>query len=219
MSQFFVIHPVTPQKRLIRRAVEIIDQGGLIVYPTDSCYALGCHIGDKHAMQRIRKIRQVDDKHHFTLVCRDLSELSNYAIVNNSAYRLMKRCTPGPYTFLLKASHEVPRRLQTPKRKTIGLRVPDHPIALQLCEELGQPLMSSTLILPGDLEPLSDPIHMRQVLEHDVDLVIDGGYCGVQATTVIDLMDSTPIILRQGKGDANWLIQDYPNAAYNISSQ
>ncbi len=219
MSQYFVIHPINPQKRLIRRAVEIIDQGGLIVYPTDSCYALGCHIGDKHAMQRIRKIRQVDDKHHFTLVCRDLSELSNYAIVNNSAYRLMKRCTPGPYTFLLKASHEVPRRLQTPKRKTIGLRVPDHPIALQLCEELRQPLMSSTLILPGDLEPLSDPVGMREVLEHDVDLVIDGGYCGVQATTVIDLMNSTPIILRQGKGDANWLIQDYPNAAYNISSQ
>lgn len=219
MSQFFVIHSVTPQKRLIRRAVEIIDQGGLIVYPTDSCYALGCHIGDKHAMQRIRKIRKLDDKHHFTLVCRDLSELSNYAIVDNSAYRLMKRCTPGPYTFLLKATHEVPRRLQTPKRKTIGLRVPDHQIALQLCEELGQPLMSSTLILPGDLEPLSDPLNMREVLEHDVDLVIDGGYCGVQATTVIDLMDSTPIILRQGKGDANWLIQDYPNAAYNIASQ
>ena len=147
MSQFFVIHPVTPQKRLIHRAVEIIDQGGLIAYPTDSCYALGCHIGDKQAMERIRKIRKVDDKHHFTLVCKDLSELSTYAVVDNSAYRLMKNCTPGPYTFLLKATHEVPRRLQTPKRKTIGLRVPNHPIALQLCEELGQPLMSSTLNL------------------------------------------------------------------------
>jgi len=207
MSQYFVIHPETPQKRLIRRATEIIDQGGLIVYPTDSCYALGCHIGDKHAMQRIRNIRQVDEKHHFTLVCRDLSELSNYAIVDNSAYRLMKYCTPGPYTFLLKATHEVPRRLQTPKRKTIGLRVPDHPIALQLCEELRQPLMSSTLILPDNIEPLSDPQVMRDVLEHDVDLVIDGGYCGVQATTVIDLIESNPIILRQGKGDASWLKQ------------
>lgn len=207
MSQYFVIHPVSPQKRLIRRAVEIIDQGGLIVYPTDSCYALGCHLGDKDAMQRIRRIRQIDEKHHFTLVCRDLSELSNYALVENSAYRLMKRCTPGPYTFLLKATHEVPRRLQTPKRKTIGLRVPNHPIALQLCEGLGQPLMSSTLILPGNVEPLSDPLEMRDVLGSDVDLVIDGGYCGIQATTVIDLMEPTPVILRQGKGDAKWLMQ------------
>jgi tRNA threonylcarbamoyl adenosine modification protein (Sua5/YciO/YrdC/YwlC family) len=207
MSQYFVIHPKTPQKRLIRRAVEIIDQGGLIVYSTDSCYALGCHIGDKYAVQRIRKIRQVDSKHHFTLVCRDLSELSSYAIVDNSAYRLMKHCTPGPYTFLLRATHEVPRRLQTPKRKTIGLRVPDNPISLKLCEELGQPLISSTLILPGKLEPLSDPIEIRKVLEQDVDLVIDGGYCGVQATTVIDLMESAPTILRYGKGNANWLTQ------------
>lgn len=215
MSQYFVIHPETPQKRLIRRAVELIDQGGLIAYPTDSCYALGCHIGDKLAMQRIRRIRQVDDKHHFTLVCRDLSELSNYAIVDNAAYRLMKRCTPGPYTFLLKATHEVPRRLQTPKRKTIGLRVPDHPIPLNLCEELGQPLMSSTLILPGEDEPLSDPLEMRERLEHEVDLVIDGGYCGIKATTVIDLIESTPSILRQGKGEADWLLQDFPNVAYN----
>lgn len=215
MSQYFVIHPETPQKRLIRRAVELIDQGGLIAYPTDSCYALGCHIGDKLAMQRIRKIRQVDDKHHFTLVCRDLSELSNYAIVDNAAYRLMKRCTPGPYTFLLKATHEVPRRLQTPKRKTIGLRVPDHPIPLNLCEELGQPLMSSTLILPGEDEPLSDPLEMRERLKHEVDLVIDGGYCGIKATTVIDLTESTPSILRQGKGEADWLLQDFPNVAYN----
>ena len=205
MSQYFVIHPVTPQKRLIQRAVEIIDKGGLIAYPTDSCYALGCHIGDKQAMQRIRKIRKVDDKHHLTLVCKDLSELSTYAVVDNSAYRLMKKCTPGPYTFLLKATHEVPRHLQTPKRKTIGLRVPDHPIALQLCEELGQPLMSSTLILPDRDEPLSDPLEMRELLEHEVDLVIDGGYCGIEATTVIDFVDSSPMILRQGKGDASWL--------------
>ena len=207
MSQYFVIHPVTPQKRLIHRAVEIIDQGGLIVYPTDSCYALGCHIGDKQATQRIRKIRNVDDKHHFTLVCRDLSELSNYALVDNSAYRLMKTCTPGPYTFLLKATHEVPRRLQTPKRKTIGLRVPDHPIALALCEELGQPLMSSTLILPEQEEPLSDPQEMREVLGNQVDLIIDGGYCGIEASTVIDLVEKSPTILRQGKGDASWLTE------------
>lgn len=205
MSQYFAIHPETPQKRLIRRAVEIIDQGGLIVYPTDSCYALGCHIGDKNAMQRIRKIRQVDDKHHFTLVCRDLSELSNYAIVDNSAYRLMKRCTPGPYTFLLKATHEVPRRLQTPKRKTIGLRVPENEIALQLCEELGQPLMSSTLILPGDETPISDPQEAQERIQHQIDLIIDGGYCGLQATTVIDLLETTPVVLRQGKGDVGWL--------------
>lgn len=205
MSQYFVIHPVTPQKRLIQRAVDIVAQGGVIAYPTDSCYALGCHIGDKQAMQRIRKIRKVDDKHHLTLVCKDLSELSTYAVVDNSSYRLMKNCTPGPYTFLLKATHEVPRRLQTPKRKTIGLRVPDHPIALQLCEELGKPLMSSTLILPDRDEPLSDPQEMRELLEHDVDLVIDGGYCGIEATTVIDFVDSSPTILRQGKGDAHWL--------------
>ncbi len=205
MSQYFVIHPVTPQKRLIQRAVDIVAQGGVIAYPTDSCYALGCHIGDKQAMQRIRKIRKVDDKHHLTLVCKDLSELSTYAVVDNSSYRLMKNCTPGPYTFLLKATHEVPRRLQTPKRKTIGLRVPDHPIALQLCEELGKPLMSSTLILPDRDEPLSDPQEMRELLEHDVDLVIDGGYCGIEATTVIDFVESNTTILRQGKGDAHWL--------------
>lgn len=205
MSQYFVIHPVTPQKRLIHRAVEIIDRGGLIAYPTDSCYALGCHIGDKQAMERIRKIRKVNDKHHFTLVCKDLSELSTYAKVDNAAYRLMKNCTPGPYTFLLKATHEVPRRLQTPKRKTIGLRVPDHPIALQLCEELGQPLMSSTLILPDRDEPLSDPQEMRELLEHEVDLVIDGGYCGIEATTVIDFVDTNPTVLRKGKGDVSWL--------------
>lgn len=205
MSQYFVIHPKRAQKRLIQRAVQIIDQGGLIVYPTDSCYALGCHIGDKHAMQRIRRIRQVDEKHHFTLVCRDLSELSTYAMVDNSAYRLMKRCTPGPYTFLLKATHEVPRRLLSPRRRTIGLRVPEHAVALQLCEELGGPLMSSTLILPGEAEPMSDPQTMRERLEHVVDLVIDGGYCGVQATTVINLTTDSPTIERQGKGDTGWL--------------
>ena len=219
MSQYFVIHPETPQKRLIRRAVDIIDQGGLIVYPTDSCYALGCHIGDKSAMQRIRQIRNVDEKHNFTLVCRDLSELSNYAIVDNSSYRLMKRCTPGPYTFLLKATHEVPRRLQTPKRKTIGLRVPDNAIALELCEELEQPLMSSTLILPNDNVPLSDPLEMRECLENLVDLIIDGGYCGIKPTTVIDLIDTSPSVLRKGKGNADWLLDDIPKVAYDANHQ
>ncbi len=206
MSQYFVIHPVTPQKRLIHRAAEIIDRGGLIVYPTDSCYALGCHIGDKQAMQKIRRIRKVDDKHNFTLVCRDLSELSTYAVVDNISFRLIKRCTPGPYTFLLKASHEVPRRLQTPKRKTIGLRVPEHPIAHALCEELGQPLMSSTLILADEHEPLVDPEFMREKLEHEVDLIIDGGFCGIDPTTVIDLTES-PKVVRPGKGDVSWLTQ------------
>lgn len=212
MSQYFVIHPETPQRRLIRRAVEIINQDGLIVYPTDSCYALGCHIENKRAMRRIQKIRQLNDKHHFTLVCCDLSQLSNYAIIDNSSYRLMKACTPGPYTFLLKATHEVPRRLQMPKRKTIGLRTPDHPVALQLCENLGQPLMSSTLILPGEKEPLLDPLIMRERLEHEVDLVINGGYCGIQVTTVIDLTASTPVVVRQGKGDAGWLTQNLKNS-------
>ena len=205
MSQYFVIHPETAQKRLVQRAADIVDQGGVIVYPTDSCYALGCHIGDKRAMQRIRRIRRLDEKHHFTLVCRDLSELSSYALVANSAYRLMKRCMPGPYTFLLKATHEVPRRLLTPKRRTIGMRVPDHPVTLQICEALGGPLMSSTLILPGDPEPLSDPQVMRERLEHEVDLVIDGGYCGVEATTVIDLTRESPVVMRQGKGETDWL--------------
>ena len=205
MSQYFVIHPETAQKRLVQRVADIVDQGGVIVYPTDSCYALGCHIGDKRAMQRIRRIRRLDEKHHFTLVCRDLSELSSYAIVDNSAYRLMRRCMPGPYTFLLKATHEVPRRLLTPKRRTIGLRVPDHPVALQICEALGGPLMSSTLVLPGDPEPMSDPQVMRERLEHEVDLVIDGGYCGVKATTVIDLTQGSPVVMRQGKGESDWL--------------
>lgn len=205
MSQYFVIHPETAQTRLVQRVADIVDQGGVIAYPTDSCYALGCHIGDKRAMQRIRRIRRLDEKHHFTLVCRDLSELSSYAIVDNSAYRLMRRCMPGPYTFLLKATHEVPRRLLTPKRRTIGLRVPDHPVALQICEALGGPLMSSTLILPGDPEPMSDPQVMRERLEHEVDLVIDGGYCGVKATTVIDLTRGSPVVMRQGKGESDWL--------------
>ncbi|VAW98206.1 Hypothetical YciO protein, TsaC/YrdC paralog, partial [hydrothermal vent metagenome] len=185
MSQFFQIHPDNPQPRLIDKAVEIIRQGEIIVYPTDSGYALGCLMSDKAAQERIRCIRQVDDKHNFTLVCRDLSELATYAKVGNSAYRLIKSLTPGPYTFILVATREVPRRLQNPKRKTIGLRVPDNRIAQMLLETLGEPLMSSTLILPGDDMPLTDPYDIRDTLEHSLDLVIDGGYCGFEPTTVV----------------------------------
>ena len=205
VSQFFEIHPDNPQRRLIHQAVKIINDGGLIVYPTDSCYALGCSLGNKAAMGRIRRIRNVNGKHHFTLVCRDLSEISTYAIVDNKAYRLLKANTPGPYTFLLKATHEVPRRLQTPGRKTIGLRVPDNTIVHALLEELGEPLMSSTLTLPGDDLPLTDTDEMRERLEHDVDLVIDGGYCGVEPSTVVDLVGETPVLVRKGKGEADWL--------------
>jgi tRNA threonylcarbamoyl adenosine modification protein (Sua5/YciO/YrdC/YwlC family) len=186
-------------------AVEIIKRGGVIVYPTDSGYALGCHIGDKSAMQRIRTIRKVDAKHNFTLVCRDLSEIATYAKVENDAYRLIKSLTPGPYTFILKATKEVPKRLQNPKRKTIGLRVPDNLIAQALLERLGEPLMSSTLILPGDDMPLTDPYDIRDTLEHALDLVIDGGYCGFEPTTVVELTEDVPVVARQGLGSIDML--------------
>jgi tRNA threonylcarbamoyl adenosine modification protein (Sua5/YciO/YrdC/YwlC family) len=202
MSQFFQIHPVNPQARLIHQAVEIIRAGGLVVYPTDSSYALGCHVGDKAGMERIRRIRDLDNRHNFTLVCRDLSEIAAYAKVDNSSYRLLKSLTPGPYTFILKATHEVPRRLQNPKRKTIGIRIPDHPIAQALLEELGEPLMSSTLILPGQDDPETDAHDIRERLEHDVDLVIDGGNCGLEPTTVIDLVDGSVDVVRKGRGSA-----------------
>tara|TARA_R110002110_G_scaffold415561_2_gene650840 strand:- start:40803 stop:41426 length:624 start_codon:yes stop_codon:yes gene_type:complete len=201
VSQFFQIHPDNPQARLIRQAVDIIREGGVVVYPTDSAYALGCHIGDKAALDRIRRIRKLDAKHNFTLVCSDLSEIATYAKVDNTAYRLLRHCTPGPYTFILRATSEVPRRLLHPKRKTVGLRVPDNPIAAALLADLGEPLMSVTLIMPGDELPLIDPYDIRQTLEHDVDLVIDGGYCGMEPTTVVDLADEAPIVLRVGKGD------------------
>lgn len=201
MSQFFQIHPDNPQARLVRQAVDIIRAGGVVVYPTDSAYALGCHIGDKQALDRIRRIRKLDDRHNFTLVCRDLSEIATYAKVNNTAYRLLRACTPGPYTFILKATSEVPRRLLHPKRKTVGLRVPSNPIAEALLADLSEPLMSVTLIMPGDAYPLIDPYDIRQVLEHDVDLVIDGGYCGMEASTVVDLAEEVPLVLRAGKGD------------------
>ncbi|MEH6583449.1 MAG: L-threonylcarbamoyladenylate synthase [Halioglobus sp.] len=201
MSQFFQIHPDNPQSRLIRQAADIIRAGGVVVYPTDSAYALGCHIGDKNALDRIRRIRNLDARHNFTLVCRDLSEIATYARVDNTAYRLLKHSTPGPYTFILKATSEVPKRLMHPKRKTVGLRVPDNAIVDALLADLGEPLMSVTLIMPGDDDPLIDPYDIRQTLEHAVDLVIDGGYCGMEATTVVDLADDTPLILRAGKGD------------------
>jgi len=205
MAQYFEIHPDNPQKRLIQQAVQIIDRGGLIIYPTDSSYALGCHIGDKHAMERIQRLRKVDSKHHFTLVCSDLSEIGVYAKVDNSAYRLMKTLTPGPYTFLLPATSEVPRRLMNPKRKTIGLRVPDHRITHALLEELGQPIMSSTLIEPGADLPLDDPDEIREKYHKQVDLIIDGGHCGHEPTTVISLIDGSPEIVRKGKGDVSFL--------------
>lgn len=198
--QFISVHPENPQPRLIKQAVDIVRAGGVIVYPTDSSYALGCHIGDKDAMERIRLIRNIDTKHNFTLVCRDLSEIASYAKVDNAAYRLIKSLTPGPYTFILKATHEVPRRLQNPKRKTIGLRVPNHVIARALLETLGEPLMSSTLMLPDSDVPLNDPEEIFTILKHQVDLVIDGGNCGLEPTTVVDLEDGTPRIVRQGKG-------------------
>jgi tRNA threonylcarbamoyl adenosine modification protein (Sua5/YciO/YrdC/YwlC family) len=201
MSQFFQIHPDNPQARLIRQAVDIIRQGGVIIYPTDSAYALGCHIGDKQALQRIRQIRRLDDDHNFSLVCRDLSDLGIYAKVSNSAYRLLRAATPGPYTFVLQATKEVPRRLVDPKRKTIGLRVPNNAICSALLNELGEPIMSSSLILPGQEDPLTDPLEMRDLLEKQVDLIIDGGFCGLQSTSVINLEDDQVEILREGCGD------------------
>jgi tRNA threonylcarbamoyl adenosine modification protein (Sua5/YciO/YrdC/YwlC family) len=205
VAQFFQIHPDNPQLRLIRNAVEIIRKGGLVIYPTDSSYALGCQIGDKGAMERIRRIRRLDEKHNFTLVCRDLSEISTYAKVDNQQYRLLKNLTPGPFTFIHQATKQVPRRLQHAKRKTIGIRIPDNAIAQMLLAELGEPLMSSTLILPGDELPLTDPYEMRDLLGHEVDLVIDGGYCGLEPTTVVEMVDDVPTVARQGKGDASLL--------------
>jgi tRNA threonylcarbamoyl adenosine modification protein (Sua5/YciO/YrdC/YwlC family) len=200
MAQFFVIHPENPQQRLVRETVKILREGGVIVYPTDSCYALGCRLGEKAAMERILTIRQVDLKHHLTLVCHNLSELANYAKVDNAQFRLLKAVTPGSFTFILQATREVPRRTLHPKRSTIGLRVPDHRIALAILEELGEPILSSTLMLPDDPEPLCDPYDIRDRLEHQVDLILDGGWCGSEPTTVVDLTDGVELI-RRGKGN------------------
>ncbi len=200
MSQFFQVHPDNPQQRLIRSAADIIAAGGVIAYPTDSAYALGCQIGDKTALDRIRRLRQLDKHHNFTLMVRDLSELANYARVDNSVFRTLKHLTPGPYTFILPATREVPRRLMHPKRKTIGLRVPDHAVAQALLATLGEPLMSVTLILPGDREPLIDPYEMRDLLGSQVDLVIDGGYCGMEPTTIVAIDEDGIQLVREGKG-------------------
>ena len=201
MSQFFQVHPENPQARLIKQAVEIIRQGGVVVFPTDSSYAVACHIGDKTAVERIRRLRRLDDKHNFTLICSDLSQLGLFAKVDTAAFRLLKAHTPGPYTFILNATREVPRMLLHEKRRTIGLRVPAHPIPLALAHELGEPLMSVSLILPGETLPMSDPYEMRQILEHQVDLIIDGGFGGLEASTVVSLLDDLPEVLRVGAGD------------------
>ncbi|MGR6833814.1 MULTISPECIES: L-threonylcarbamoyladenylate synthase [unclassified Vibrio] len=201
MSQFFYVHPDNPQARLISQAVAIIRDGGVVIYPTDSGYALGCQLENKQALERICQIRRLDDKHNFTLLCRDLSELSIYARVDNSVFRLLKNNTPGAYTFIFKGTKEVPRRLMNPKRKTIGMRVPDNKIALALLEELGEPLMSTTLILPGNEVAESDPEAIRDQLEHAVDLIMNGGYLGEQPTTVVDFSDDEINVVRVGAGD------------------
>lgn len=200
MAQYFQIHPVNPQLRLIHRAIDILRGGGVIVYPTDSSYAFGCQLEDKRALDRIRRIRHLDDTHNFTLVCKDLAQISNFAKIGNDAYRLIKSLTPGPFTFILKATREVPRRLQHPKRKTVGIRVPDHPVAQRILEELNEPLFSSTLVLPGDDASLSDPYDIRNRVEHDVDLVIDADVIAFEPTTVILMTETPPQIERQGKG-------------------
>ncbi|HEY6642926.1 L-threonylcarbamoyladenylate synthase [Povalibacter sp.] len=202
-SLYYEIHPRDPQPRLIRQAAGIMREGGIVVYPTDSCYALGCHIGDKTAMERISRIRQTDKHHHFTLVCRDLSEIAKYARVSNQQYRTLKAFTPGPYTFILDATRETPKRLQNPKRSTIGIRVPDHPVPLLLLAELGEPIMSSTLLMPGEDLPLTDGREIQERLYHSVDAVIDGGNCGLEPTSVIDLAGPVPVVIRRGKGDVS----------------
>ena len=200
MAQYFLVHPVTPQRRLARQAADIVRAGGLIAYPTDSCYALGCRIGDAQALARLRRVRGMDEKHHLTLMCRDLAEIATYAIVDNVQYRLLKTATPGAYTFILRATREVPRRLLHPRRKTIGVRVPDHVVAHALLAELDQPMLSATLTLPGAATPPSSAPEIRAALEHHIDLVVDGGPCGVLPTTVIDLTTDVPQVLRHGKG-------------------
>ncbi|MEQ1526063.1 MAG: L-threonylcarbamoyladenylate synthase [Gallionella sp.] len=203
MSQFFKIYPDNINSRLIKQATEMMRDGGIVVYPTDSGYALGCHLDDKNAVTRIRQIRQLDEQHYLTLMCRDLSEISRFAKVNNAQFRLLKSNTPGSYTFIFEATKEVPKRLQHAKRSTIGIRIPDHPVALALLEELGEPMLSSTLILPDVEWPLNDAELIRELLEKQVELVIDGGAVSVDFTTVIDLTSDTPVLLRQGKGDVS----------------
>lgn len=201
MTELLNIHPVDPQPRYVKRAVEVLRAGGIIIYPTDSCYAFGFHLGDLGPIREIQRIRQTPKSHNFTLVCRDLAEIAKYAKVPNWCYRSLKAHTPGPYTFILTATRSVPRRLQNPKRRTIGIRVPDHPVPQALLKELGEPLLSSTMSLPGDELPLTEPYEMLERLKGDVDLVLDGGSCGVESTTVVDLTGDYPKVLREGKGD------------------
>jgi tRNA threonylcarbamoyl adenosine modification protein (Sua5/YciO/YrdC/YwlC family) len=201
MALLLTIHPVSPQPRLIRQAIAAIRDGSVVAYPTDSCYALGCLIGDKAAMERIRRIREADKNHNFTFVCSDLSQIAKYARVDNRQYRTLRAFTPGPYTFLLEATREVPKRLQNPKKRTIGIRVPDNAIVRMLLAELGEPIMSSTLLLPGEATPMTDPHEIKVRLEHAVDLVIDGGHCGFEPSSVVDLSGEAPVVVRRGKGD------------------
>jgi tRNA threonylcarbamoyl adenosine modification protein (Sua5/YciO/YrdC/YwlC family) len=200
LAQHFAVHPTHPQPRLIRRAADIVRGGGLAAYPTDSCYALGCHLGDADAQQRLRRVRGMDEKHHLTLMCRDLAEIAAYAVVDNAQFRLLRQATPGSYTFILRATKEVPRRLQHPRRRTIGVRVPAHAVTQALLAELGEPMLSATLMLPGAEAPLADAGEIRAALEHELDVVLDAGSCGTEPSTVIDLTGETPVVLRRGKG-------------------
>ena len=205
MAQYFQVYATHPQPRLVRQAAEILRRGGLIAYPTDSCYALGCRIGDAKALERLRRVRGIDERHHLTLMCRDLSEIAAYAIVDNAQYRLLKAATPGCYTFILRATRELPRRLLHPKRKTIGVRVPSHAVAHALLAELNEPMLSATLLLPGDAQPVADVAEVRKRLEHELDLVVDAGSCGVEPTTVIDLTGAEPLLVRRGRGTLDTL--------------
>lgn len=207
MARYFDVHPDNPQPRLIQQVVEIIRAGGLIVYPTDSCFALGCQLGNKEGLDRIREIRRLDDSHHFTLVCHDFAQLGQFVRINNTVFRLIKSATPGSFTFILPATKEVPRRLMHPRQKTVGVRIPDHRVAQALVAELGEPILSSTLILPGQEEPMTQGWEIKERLDHQVDAVVDSGDCGTEPTTVVDLSGDEPEVVRQGAGDLAWLAE------------